>query len=113
MVNWTIQPSLGVLSKHIQNTPSFNSLMKEKDMRTLAALGFPSFKTLDYFGPIAMFGGFGKETEIIPVAKTRDPVPGVQGQRIMVDNALSEKMTMICYSFAGAIQHWLRPKIKK
>ena len=60
-----------------------------------------------------MFGGFGKETEIIPVAKTRDPVPGVQGQRIMVDNALSEKMTMICYSFAGAIQHWLRPKIKK
>ena len=91
MVNWTIQPSQGVLSKHIQNTPSFNSLMKEKDMRTLAALGFPGFKTLDYFGPIAMFGGFGKETEIIPVAKTRYPVPSAHGQRIMVDNALSEK----------------------
>lgn len=60
-------------------------------MRTLAALVFPGFETLDYFGPIEMLGGFGKETEIITVAKGPDPVPSVHGQRIVVDKTLSEK----------------------
>lgn len=32
-------------------------------MRTLAALVFPGFETLDYFGPMEMLGGFGNETE--------------------------------------------------
>jgi transcriptional regulator GlxA family with amidase domain len=59
-------------------------------MRTLAALVFPGFETLDYFGPIEMLGGFGKETEIITVAKGRDPVPSCHGQRIVVDRTLSE-----------------------
>lgn len=60
-------------------------------MRTLAALVFPGFETLDYFGPIEMLGGFGKETEITTVAKGCDPVPSVHGQRIVVDKTLSEK----------------------
>ena len=60
-------------------------------MRTLAALVFPGFETLDYFGPIEMLGGFGEETQIITVAKTREPVPSVHGQRIVVDKTLSEK----------------------
>ena len=30
-------------------------------MRTIAALVFPGFETLDYFGPIEMLGGFGGE----------------------------------------------------
>lgn len=60
-------------------------------MRTIAALVFPGFETLDYFGPIEMLGGYGKETQIITVAKTPDPVASVHGQRIVVDKVLSEK----------------------
>jgi transcriptional regulator GlxA family with amidase domain len=60
-------------------------------MRTLAALVFPGFQTLDYFGPIEMLGGFGGEIEIITVAKGRDPVPSVHGQRIVVDRTIAEK----------------------
>ena len=60
-------------------------------MRTLAAFVFPGFETLDYFGPMEFLGGFGKETEIITVAKTRDPVPSVHGQRIVIDKTIAEK----------------------
>ncbi len=60
-------------------------------MRTLAALVFPGFETLDYFGPIEMLGGLRDEIEIMTVAKGRDPVPSVHGQRIVVDKILSEK----------------------
>ena len=60
-------------------------------MKTLAALVFPGFETLDYFGPIEMLGGYGNETEIITVAKSSDPVPSVHGQRIVIDKTISEK----------------------
>ncbi len=60
-------------------------------MRTLAALVFPGFETLDYFGPMEMLGGFGKETQIITVAKGHSPVPSVHGQRIVVDKTIAEK----------------------
>ena len=60
-------------------------------MRTLAALVFPGFETLDYFGPMEMLGGMGGETEIITVAQTSDPVPSVHGQRIMIDKTIDEK----------------------
>jgi putative intracellular protease/amidase len=60
-------------------------------MKTLAALVFPGFETLDYFGPIEMLGGFGNETEIITVAKGSDPVPSCHGQRIVVDRTIAEK----------------------
>ena len=60
-------------------------------MRTLAALVFPGFETLDYFGPIEMLGGFGEQTEIITVAKGSDPVPSYHGQRIFVDKTIAEK----------------------
>ena len=60
-------------------------------MKTIAALVFPGFETLDYFGPIEMLGGFGTETEIITVAKTIDPVPSCHGQRIVIDKTISEK----------------------
>lgn len=59
-------------------------------MKSLAALVFPGFETLDYFGPIEMLGGYGTETEIITVGKTLDPVPSVHGQRILPDKAISE-----------------------
>lgn len=59
-------------------------------MRTIAALVFPGFETLDYFGPIEMLGGFGTETKIITVAKESDPVPSCHGQRIVIDRTISE-----------------------
>lgn len=59
-------------------------------MRTLAALIFPGFQTLDFFGPIEMLGGIGDDIEIVTVAKTKDPVASRHGQRITPDRALSE-----------------------
>ena len=60
-------------------------------MKSIAALVFPGFETLDYFGPIEMLGGFGEQTHIITVAKGRDPVPSVHGQKIVVDKTIAEK----------------------
>jgi transcriptional regulator GlxA family with amidase domain len=60
-------------------------------MRTMAALVFPGFQTLDYFGPIEMLGGFRDEIEIVTVAKGPDPVPSRHGQKIVVDRTLAEK----------------------
>jgi transcriptional regulator GlxA family with amidase domain len=60
-------------------------------MRTMAALVFPGFQTLDFFGPIEMLGGFRDEITITTVAKGRDPVPSRHGQKIIVDKILSEK----------------------
>lgn len=60
-------------------------------MRTLGALVFPGFETLDYFGPMEMLAGYGEQTEIISVAKGRDSVPSVHGQRIVIDKTISEK----------------------
>lgn len=60
-------------------------------MRTLAALVFPGFETLDYFGPIEMLGSPSQDIQVITVAKERDPVPSVHGQRIVVDQTISDK----------------------
>lgn len=59
-------------------------------MKKMAALVFPEFQTLDYFGPIEMLGGFRDEIEVVTVAMTPDPVPSRHGQRIVVDKVLSE-----------------------
>lgn len=61
------------------------------NMRSMAALVFPGFQTLDYFGPIEMLAGFFDEIELITVAQGPDPVPSRHGQRIMIDKVLSEK----------------------
>jgi len=60
-------------------------------MRSLAALVFPGFQTLDFFGPIEMLGDPTYEIDITTVAKTNGPVPSRHGQRIVVDKLLSEK----------------------
>lgn len=59
-------------------------------MKTLAALVFPGFETLDYFGPMEMLGGLGEQTEIITVAQTLYPVPSVHGQRIVPDRQIAD-----------------------
>ncbi|MGC1428894.1 MAG: DJ-1/PfpI family protein [Albidovulum sp.] len=61
------------------------------NMKSLAALVFPGFETLDYFGPMEMLGGLGEEIQIITVAKGHDPVPSVHGQRIVIDKTIAEK----------------------
>ena len=59
-------------------------------MRKMAALVFPGFQTLDFFGPIEMLGGFFDDIELTTVAKTSDPVPSRHGQRILVDKTIAE-----------------------
>ncbi|MEM8749189.1 MAG: DJ-1/PfpI family protein [Pseudomonadota bacterium] len=60
-------------------------------MRTMAALVFPEFQTLDFFGPIEMLAGFRDEIELVTVANEAGPVPSRHGQRIVVDKLISEK----------------------
>lgn len=58
-------------------------------MRKMAALVFPGFQTLDFFGPIELLGGFRDDIELMTVAKTAEPVPSRHAQRICVDQTLS------------------------
>lgn len=60
-------------------------------MRTMAALVFPGFETLDYFGPIEMLASPALEIEVITVAQQHEPVPSVHGQRIVIDKTISER----------------------
>jgi len=60
-------------------------------MRTMAALVFPQFQTLDFFGPIEMLGGFLDEIEVVTVAKQAGPISSRHGQKIVVDKLLSQK----------------------
>jgi putative intracellular protease/amidase len=61
-------------------------------MRTLAAVVFPGFQTLDYFGPIEMLGDPTYEIEVMTVAAQADPVPSRHGQRIVPDITMSERI---------------------
>lgn len=60
-------------------------------MRTLAALVFPGFQTLDFFGPIEMLGDSSYGIEIITVAHAAGPVPSRHNQRIIADTALAAR----------------------
>lgn len=60
-------------------------------MRTLAAFVFPGFQTLDYFGPIEMFGDPTYEIDVVTVAAGTDPVPSRHGQRIVPDITMAER----------------------
>ena len=60
-------------------------------MRTLAALVFPGFQTLDLFGPLEMLGDHNVgEIDIKIVAETLAPVASYHGFRTVVDKTLSE-----------------------
>lgn len=60
-------------------------------MRTLAALVFPGFQTLDFFGPIEMLGDSNYDIEVITVANAAGPVPSRHNQNIIAETALSER----------------------
>jgi transcriptional regulator GlxA family with amidase domain len=59
-------------------------------MKTVAALVFPGFQTLDFFGPIEMLGDLGDDISITIVAETSAPVPSVHGQRLAVDKTIAD-----------------------
>jgi putative intracellular protease/amidase len=59
-------------------------------MRRLAALVFPGFQTLDFFGPVELLAGFRDDIELVTVAKTAAPVASRHGQRLCVDAALPD-----------------------
>ena len=59
-------------------------------MRSIAALVFPGFETLDLFGPIEMFGLLQDEFSISIVAEQPGEVVSAQGQRVCVDRTLSD-----------------------
>ena len=63
---------------------------KDAEMMKMAALVFPGFQTLDYFGPVEMLGGFRDDIRTITVAKTSDPVESRHRQRIVVDKTIAE-----------------------
>ena len=59
-------------------------------MMKMAALVFPGFQTLDFFGPIELLGGFRDEIQVVTVAKTAEPVESRHRQHIVVDQVLAE-----------------------
>ena len=60
-------------------------------MKTLAALVFPGFQTLDLFGPLEILGDHDPgEVDIKIVAETSEPVPSYHGFRVTVDKTLDD-----------------------
>ena len=59
-------------------------------MRSIAALVFPGFETLDLFGPIEMFGMLPEEFSISIVAEHAGQVTSTHGQRVAVDGTFAQ-----------------------
>ena len=59
-------------------------------MMKMAALVFPGFQTLDFFGPIELLGGFRDEIEVVTVALGAEPVESRHRQRIVVDRTTAQ-----------------------
>jgi len=59
-------------------------------MKTLAAFIFPGFQTLDFFGPIEMLGGLRDKIDMTLVAETLDPVPNVNGHKILPEKTFDD-----------------------
>ncbi|MEM7210042.1 MAG: DJ-1/PfpI family protein [Pseudomonadota bacterium] len=60
-------------------------------MKTLAALVFPGFQTLDLYGPIEMLGDHDEgSVDIKIVAETLEPVPSYHGNKTVVDRTLAD-----------------------
>jgi transcriptional regulator GlxA family with amidase domain len=87
-------------------------------MKKLAAFVFPGFQTLDFFGPIEMFGGMRDEIEITLVSETLDPVASVHGHRILPEKTLADCSdydllfipggdTALIVAENGAVSDWL------
>lgn len=58
--------------------------------RTLAAFVFPGFETLDLYGPLEMLGSLPGRIEVSIIGESLEPVPSVQGQRLVPDLTISD-----------------------
>ncbi len=59
-------------------------------MKTIAALVFQQFQTLDLFGPLELFGWLPEDFRIVLVGEEPGVVTSRSGQRILVDQTLAE-----------------------
>ncbi len=59
-------------------------------MKSIGALIFPGFQTLDLFGPLELFGWLPNDFSITTVGEKNGHVTSSSGQRIMVDVLLDE-----------------------
>ncbi|PVB62476.1 DJ-1/PfpI family protein [Labrenzia sp. 011] len=59
-------------------------------MKSIGALIFPGFETLDLFGPLEFFGWLPEEFSIVTVGETAGSVTCRSGQTIAVDRLLDE-----------------------
>lgn len=59
-------------------------------MKKLAAFIFPGFQTLDFFGPIEMLGGLRDKIDMTLVAETLEPVPNVNGHKILPEKTFDD-----------------------
>lgn len=65
--------------------------MKAAGMKTLAALVFPGFQTLDLYGPLEMLGDHDAGSiDIRIVAESRDAVPSYHGMKTVVDRTIAD-----------------------
>ncbi|MGB0506391.1 MAG: DJ-1/PfpI family protein [Pikeienuella sp.] len=60
------------------------------DKRSLAAVVYPEFETLDLFGPLQMFGTIKDAFNISIVAENSAPVSSRHGQKISVDHRFAD-----------------------
>ena len=80
-------------------------------MKTLAALVFPGFQTLDLYGPLEMLGDHDPGTvDIKIVAETLDPVPSYHGTRTAVDRTLADGADYDLIMIPGGDAAPLNPK---
>ena len=67
-----------------------NDPLDPTDTRSLAAFVFPGFETLDLYGPLEMLGSLPGRIDVSVVAESADPVPSVQGQRLLPDLSIAD-----------------------
>ncbi|MEO0327428.1 MAG: DJ-1/PfpI family protein [Pseudomonadota bacterium] len=80
-------------------------------MKTLAALVFPGFQTLDFYGPIEMLGDHDVgSVDIKIVAETLEPVPSYHGTKTTVDRTIAESSNYDLILIPGGDSAPLNPR---
>lgn len=80
-------------------------------MKTLAALVFPGFQTLDLYGPIEMLGDHvAGAVDIKIVAETDEPVASYHGTQTVVDRTIAESSSYDLILIPGGDSAPLEPR---
>ena len=75
-------------------------------MKTIGAVIFDKFETLDLFGPVQMFGSVKDAFHIAMVAENANPVTSRHGQKIAVDHCFSAAETYDLLLIPGGPGTW-------